>query len=81
MVICPKCGKEIRQIGVDYRKVGSWYKCSNGHFFGQPSLALKCSECHQEFLMNEAKLETLHQYKLTEKGQRQLRLASLKIEK
>jgi len=71
-LVCPKCGKEVRQLGVDYRKAGSWYRCSNLHLFASPILSFRCLRCDKEFDLDEARLQMLHQYQLTEKGQRQL---------
>jgi CheY-like chemotaxis protein/predicted RNA-binding Zn-ribbon protein involved in translation (DUF1610 family) len=76
--VCPKCGKKINQIDVDYRKVGSLYKCSNGHLFSLPDINLKCSECGKIFNLDEAILKILYQYKLIETGQNRIRIGSLK---
>jgi len=76
--VCPKCGKKISQIGVDYRKVGSLYKCSNDHLFSLPDINFKCSECGKIFNLDEAIIKILYQYKLTEIGQSRIRLGSLK---
>jgi DNA-binding response OmpR family regulator/predicted RNA-binding Zn-ribbon protein involved in translation (DUF1610 family) len=73
-LICPKCGKQLKQIGVDYRRIESWYECSNGHFFGVPNFVFKCQRCNKEFKVDEAAVGTLHQYRLTERGRQQLRL-------
>jgi len=77
-LICPKCGKKLRQLGVDYRKVSSLYKCSNGHFFSLPVFSFKCFECGKSFDIDEACLKTIHQYKLTKKGYSRL-LFTLKV--
>jgi len=77
-LICPKCGKRLRQLGVDYRKVSSLYKCSNGHFFSLPVFSFKCLECGKAFDIDGACLKTIHQYKLTKKGRSRL-LFALKV--
>ncbi len=74
---CPKCKKRLKILGVDYRKVESWYKCSNDHFFGRPILSFKCSECGEKFTLEEAMLKTLYHYGLTEEGRQRLRLGLL----
>lgn len=67
--ICPKCGKMLRHIGVDYDK---------------PSMTLTCQTCHHEFQDPIVQAECLHcravspaeyliqydikQYRLTEQG-------------
>lgn len=56
-LVCPKCGKNLKAIGVDYRKPGTLYKClrcggfyptpekhytcDNGHSFEEQNLAIK----------------------------------------
>ncbi|MEM2967908.1 MAG: ATPase domain-containing protein [Candidatus Bathyarchaeia archaeon] len=67
-LICPKCHKELRQIGVDYRQIGSWYKCSAGHISPNAQLKLICAKCHAEFDIDNANLTIQKTYELTEKG-------------
>jgi CheY-like chemotaxis protein/predicted RNA-binding Zn-ribbon protein involved in translation (DUF1610 family) len=73
-LVCPKCGKKLKVIGLDYRKIENWYRCSNNHFFGQPNITFRCSKCNRRFSLEEAKLEMLHQYKLTKSGSQMLTL-------
>jgi CheY-like chemotaxis protein/predicted RNA-binding Zn-ribbon protein involved in translation (DUF1610 family) len=74
ILVCPKCGKKLKVIGVDYRKIENWYRCSNNHFFGQPNIKFGCSKCNRRFSLEEAKLDLLHQYKLTKSGRQMLKL-------
>jgi CheY-like chemotaxis protein/predicted RNA-binding Zn-ribbon protein involved in translation (DUF1610 family) len=74
VLVCPKCGKKLKVIGVDYRKIENWYRCSNNHFFGQPNITFGCFKCNRRFSLEEAKLETLHRYKLTKSGHQMLKL-------
>ncbi|MBC7130550.1 hypothetical protein H5T51_04945, partial [Candidatus Bathyarchaeota archaeon] len=71
--ICPKCGKELNQIGVDYRKAGRWYKCHRDHIFTLPLMHFSCIECNKIYDLDEAKIETQHIYQLSEKGKNKLR--------
>ena len=75
--VCPKCKKKLKILGVDYRRVESWYKCLNGHFFGRPILSFACSECGEKFTLDEAALKTLYYYRLTKRGRQRLRLGLL----
>ena len=75
--ICPKCEKGVEAIGVDYRKVGSWYICSDNHSFGMPNSRLKCLECSEESDLEMAALQTLYEYRLSPKGDQMLRLGML----
>lgn len=67
-LICPKCGKKVRQLGVDYRKAGTLFKCSNGHLFSIPIFNFKCLSCEKNFEIDEASLKTIFQYRLTRRG-------------
>ena len=73
-LVCPKCEKELKLIGVDYQKVGTSYRCINEHLFTMPDLNFICSDCGKEFNMDTARLETLNEYQLTTKGPQKLRL-------
>jgi len=74
-LVCPKCGKKLKVIGVDYRKIENWYRCSNKHFFGQPNFKFECSKCNRRFTLEEANLDMLHHYKLTKSGRQMLKLS------
>jgi CheY-like chemotaxis protein len=76
-LVCPKCEKKLKMIGVDYRRIKSWYKCSQNHFFGQPVAGFICSFCKKDFTLENARLEMLQEYQLTEKGSDMLRLGLL----
>ena|GEM_PF-1319990 len=67
-LVCPKCHKELRQIGVDYRQVGAWYKCSAGHVFPNIQVQFICTKCKYKFDLDSARLGTHKKYALTEKG-------------
>jgi DNA-binding response OmpR family regulator len=73
-LVCPKCGKRLKVIGVDYRKIENWYKCSNKHFFGQPRLKFGCSKCRERFTLEESQIKLLHNYSITPDGNRILKL-------
>lgn len=74
VLVCPKCGKKLKVIGVDYRKIENWYRCSNKHFFGQPNFRFGCFNCNRKFSLDEANLDTLQQYTLTKSGSQMLTL-------
>ncbi|MFA5363680.1 MAG: response regulator [Candidatus Bathyarchaeia archaeon] len=73
-LVCPKCEKKLKVIGVDYRKIENWYKCSNKHFFGQPNFKFGCSKCSGRFTLEETRIDMLHNYKLTTSGLQMLKL-------
>ncbi|MBM3898348.1 MAG: hypothetical protein FJ358_07505 [Thaumarchaeota archaeon] len=52
--ICPKCRKEIKINGLDYRTKRS--SCKNcGNLFAEPKSNLKCRKCEHNFPMAEAR--------------------------
>ncbi|MCW3983415.1 MAG: hypothetical protein NWE96_05410 [Candidatus Bathyarchaeota archaeon] len=71
-LVCLKCNKDLKQIGVDYRRVGVGYSCANRHLFSTPRIVFVCSKCKEQFDFSEAKLEKQYIYELTEKGKHQL---------
>lgn len=72
-LICPKCKKELRQIGVDYRKVGIWFRCSQRHIFSAPLTQFSCPNCNKIFNLDEAHIKSQFVYELTEKGEKELK--------
>ncbi len=45
-LVCPKCDKELRHIGVDYDKPSVVYKCHQcNHDFQEPSVTTTCYNC------------------------------------
>jgi len=70
--VCLKCNKELKQLGVDYRRVGTGYSCVNKHLFSAPRIVFVCCQCRKQFDLNEAKLEKQYIYELNEKGKRQV---------
>lgn len=74
-LVCPKCGKKLKVIGVDYRKIENWYRCINKHFFGQPNFKFVCSKCGGRFPLEGTRIEMLHNYNLTDNGQQMLKLS------
>ena len=71
-LVCLKCNKELKQLGVDYRRVGTGYSCVNRHLFSAPRIVFVCHQCREQFDLNEAKLEKQYIYELNEKGKCQV---------
>jgi predicted amidophosphoribosyltransferase len=62
-LFCPKCGKVLRAIGVDYRRPGILYKCLNcGGISSNPKVQYEC-DCRNVFSENEAALQLVSAYK------------------
>ena len=68
-MICPKCNKTLRHIGVDYDKPSVMYRClDNDNYFQEPEMKAECMNCSHQ---NE--VEGLVQYDvfnltITDKG-------------
>jgi len=75
-LVCPKCDRKLKQIGVDYRRLGSYYRCKNDHTSGHPAFNFSCSKCGEEFDLDSAQIKILNRYKLTKDGRRRLRFSS-----
>lgn len=78
--VCPKCNKELRMIGVDYRRISTWYKCSYEHFFAAPTITFLCKKCGKEFSLDQASLKPLYEFQVSEKEKETLRLSILSSE-
>jgi len=63
---CPNCGRTLMKDGADYRKLESWFKCSEGHLFNNPILLFKCSNCKNQFSIETANLGKAYQYPISE---------------
>lgn len=53
---CPKCNKEIKILGVDYKSLDSYYICNDcGDKFPDPSEDYICIKCNNRFALEKAK--------------------------
>jgi len=63
--ICPKCKKEIKAVGVDYRTITGRYICNNcGDIFTELSTTFLCLKCESRFTIDDAKWKTGPYYKV-----------------
>jgi diguanylate cyclase (GGDEF)-like protein len=68
-LVCPKCDRELRHIGVDYEKPSQSFSCRPcGAAFREPEVACSCLACGAKALVVEERVERLHAYRLTAKG-------------
>jgi len=64
---CPKCKKEIKALGVDYRVLKDRYICSKcGEIFQELSSSFLCLKCENKFSVEEARWETSPFFKVTD---------------
>ncbi len=74
---CPKCSKILKGIGIDYQKVGQWYKCSKNHMSHLPQMKYQCLDCSEITVLGEMDLQYLHSYRLNSSGHRMIHLGLL----
>lgn len=61
---CPKCQKEIKIMGVDYKSIDNYYICNDcGDKFSDPSQDYMCVKCSNRFPLEKAKWVTSAGYK------------------
>jgi response regulator of citrate/malate metabolism len=64
--MCPKCKKEIKILGVDYKSMDNYYMCNDcGDKFSDPSQDYACVRCSNRFPLEQAKWVTSVGYKST----------------
>lgn len=65
---CPKCHKEIKILGVDYRQMDEYYICNDcGDQFTQLPYDFLCQSCSNQFKLENAKWISNPTYKVGEK--------------
>ncbi len=63
--ICPKCRKEIKIIGVDYKAIDNYYLCNDcSDKFPEPAHDYLCVKCNNKFTLDKAKWITSEGFKL-----------------
>ena len=61
---CPKCHKEIKILGVDYKSMDNYYICKDcGDKFPDPSQNYFCVKCNNKFQLEKTKWVTSEAYK------------------
>ena len=64
---CPKCKKDLKAVGLDYRNLGLHYKCPNcGELSSSPHEDYHCLKCQDHFAKQDAKELTIYSYKFNE---------------
>jgi hypothetical protein len=68
-LVCPKCNKGLRHIGVDYDKPSTINHCNNcDKDYQDVFIKAKCINCHVDVDVQYLKSKDLNVYKLTKKG-------------
>ncbi len=69
-LVCPKCYKHLRHIGVDYDKPSIISTCNEcGHHFQDSNVKAKCIHCSSENTTEDLQIEIINKYQLTKKGE------------
>lgn len=67
-LVCPKCRRALRHIGVDYDRPATVYSCSCGNTFLNSSMKVVCTHCHNQSSPEELVPVDIYEYKLTPLG-------------
>ena len=67
-LVCPKCNRVLRHIGVDYDRPATVYTCNCGNTFIAAAMKVVCTECGSESTPDELAPIDVWEYKLTPKG-------------
>ncbi len=68
-LVCPKCNKILRHIGVDYDKPSMVYTCNNcRNIFQEPLMNTFCFHCTKEGVVEQLIDQEIYTYELTEIG-------------
>ncbi len=71
--VCPKCRKELKLIGTDYRKPGARYVCNSCHeFFASPAIKCRCLKTGEVYSLEELRYVNLYTYRLNESQRKRL---------
>jgi ActR/RegA family two-component response regulator len=62
-MICPKCGRELRALGVDYRKAGIFFKCNTcSNIMPIPTHEYVCGSCSEIFTEDQLDIKKFYTF-------------------
>lgn len=65
--VCPKCKRELKLIGTDYRKPGARYVCNDCKgVFPSPVVKCRCLRTGESYLLEELRYISLSSYRLND---------------
>ncbi len=71
--MCPKCKRELKFLGTDYRSLGINYKCHNcGEICGEASQGWQCLKCSLSFANCQATETVMYSYRVNEEKRAEL---------
>ena len=69
-LVCPKCERELKHIGVDYDKPSIVYHCNQcSYTFQDPKIMTSCYNCGRDSEPEHQQVKTIHAYSVTAIGQ------------
>ncbi len=70
-LVCPKCRRRLRHIGVDYERPSEDFYCQScNNIFAEPIVNCLCINCGEVFLPKDAGLVTIKEYILSPLGKK-----------
>lgn len=68
-LICPKCAKELKHIGIDYDKPSEIHNCQQCSYTGQETdMKARCVDCAKENTLDQIQTMSIDAYAISEKG-------------
>lgn len=67
-LVCPKCRRTLRHIGVDYDRPATVFSCNCGNTFLHSSMKVTCTNCNNQSTPEELNSIDVLEYKLTPAG-------------
>lgn len=67
-LVCPKCRRTLRHIGVDYDRPAMVFSCSCGNTFMHSAMKVFCTNCKNQASPEELTPIDVYEYKLTPEG-------------
>lgn len=67
-LVCPKCRRTLRHIGVDYDRPATVYSCNCGNTFLHSAMKVICTNCLSQVSPEELTPIDVYEYKLTPAG-------------
>lgn len=69
-LVCPKCRKTLRHIGLDYEKPSQHIVCNEcGLIFSEPAVEAQCLRCGYVCDPNQTKVKNIYRYELSSLAQ------------
>jgi predicted RNA-binding Zn-ribbon protein involved in translation (DUF1610 family) len=77
-LLCPKCGKELIEAGVDYQKLGAWFQCAQcGKRSDMPSPIHRCRNCGHIFTIRDTGFVNVYAYRLSSEAEEEFKRSYL----